>query len=238
MATPVQEQLHALYALQQIDTQIQKAKRAQASLDNGAEAAQQAQNARNTEKVKRDASHHLQSDLKDSELKLSSVETKRKSYQQKLYQGTITSARELANIEKEIDALGRQRSDLDSRILELMEKVEQAQADLHVAEEKARSADAHHSDVVSSFQSRHEALNLEIADATRRRSEAVGAVTDKGLLKQYEDTRARASGIGIARVEGSDCGGCHMTLPAGEIKSVYEGRQAQVCENCGRLLVA
>src|SRR5579875_409108 len=149
MATPLQDQLQALYALQQIDTQILRAKRAQAALDNGAQASQQAQVARDAELARRDALHRLSAELKDSELKLSGLETKRKSYQQKLYQGTVTNARELSNIEREIEALGRQRSDLDGKILALMEQTEQAQADLNVAEQRARDAETHHADVVS-----------------------------------------------------------------------------------------
>jgi predicted nucleic acid-binding Zn-ribbon protein len=236
MATPLQDQLHALYALQQIDTQVQKAKRAQATLDNGAQAAQQAQAARDSEAAKRAALHRLSADLKDSELKLSGIETKRKNYQQKLYQGTVTNSRELSNIEREIEALGRQRSDLDDRILELMEQVEQAQAELKVAEEQSHAADSHHADIVARFQSRHEALNLEITEAMRRRAAAVSAVEDKALLKRYEDLRPRHSGLAVVKIEGNDCAGCHMTLPTGVIKSVKEGQQIEACENCGRLL--
>ncbi len=90
---------------------------------------------------KRAALHKLSGDLKDSELKLDGIETKRKNYQQKLYQGTVTNAKELSNIEREIEALGRQRSDLDSKVLELMEQVEQAQAADAVAEAEAHRSE-------------------------------------------------------------------------------------------------
>ena len=46
----------------------------------------------------------------------------------------MTNPKELSNIEREIEALGRQRSDLDGRVLELMEQVEQAQAEAATAE--------------------------------------------------------------------------------------------------------
>lgn len=238
MATPLQEQLGALLALQQIDTQIQRAKKTQAGLDNCALATLAAHAARTEEQQRRDALHKLSGELKDSELKLDGIEAKRKSYQQRLYQGTVTNAKELGNIEREIEALGRQRADLDGKILALMEQVEQAQADLTVAETQARQAETHRADVAAAFQSRFEALGLEIADATRRRAAAASAVTDRALLKRYEDIRARSGGVGIAKIEGTDCGGCHMTLPASVIKSAREGQQAQTCENCGRLLAA
>ncbi len=236
MATPQTDTLHALLALQQVDTQIQRATRARSALDNGTQAAADAAAARASAQGKRDSFHHLSGDLKDSELKLSALEAKRKSYEQKLYQGAVTNAKELASIEREIGALGRQRSDLDGRILELMEQVEQAQADLTVAEAQAASAEAHHQATVGAFQAKHERLTLELADATRARTDAAASVTDKALLARYDQLRAKNSGVGIARIDNATCGGCHMTLPSGLIRAVKETDDVQTCDNCGRLL--
>lgn len=232
----VPETLKALYALQIVDSQIQRSKKAQAALDNGTAATAAAESAHAQAQGRRSDWQKLAGDLKDSELKSAAVETKRKNYQQKLYQGTVTNPKELANIEKEIEALGRQQSDLDGRILELMDGTEQAQAALTVAEEQARQADGHRGAVVSAFRSRHEALDLELTDLARQRLETEAAVEDKALLKRYEAIRAKPGGIGIARIEGNACGGCHMTLSATSIKAVKEGAQVQTCENCGRLL--
>ena len=232
----VPETQKALYALQLVDTQIQRAKRAQAALDNGTAAAA-ATAAQTQAQQRRGEWQKMAGDLKDSELKAAAVETKRKNYQGKLYQGTVTNPKELANIEKEIEALGRQQSDLDGHILELMEGTEQAQAALTVAEEQARQADGHRAEVVASFRSRYEALALELADLARQRLEAEPAVEDMAALKRYEAIRAKPGGIGISRIEGSACGGCRMTLSSTLIKAVKEGAQMQACENCGRLLM-
>jgi len=233
----VPETMKALYALQLVDSQIQRAKRAQAGLDNGTAATAAAEAARAQAQLRRSEWQKSSGALKDSELKSAAVETKRKNYQQKLYQGTVTNPKELANIEKEIEALGRQQSDLDGRLLELMDETEQAQAALTVAEEQARQADGHHAEVIASFQSRYEALELELAELARRQRDAEAAVEDKAALKRYEGIRAKPGGIGIARIEGNACGGCHMTLPNALIKTVKEGAQMQTCENCGRLLI-
>ena len=126
----VPETLNALYALQLVDTQILRAKRAQAALDNGTAAAAAAEAAHAQAQQRRAEWQKLAGDLKDTELKSAAIETKRKSYQQKLYQGTVTNVKELGNIEKEIESLGRQQSDYDGRVLELMESAEEAQAAL------------------------------------------------------------------------------------------------------------
>ncbi len=234
----VSETLGALYAVQQIDTQVQRARKTQAGLDNGT-AAGAASDAANAEAQRKKAEmHKLAGELKDSELKLETVEGKRKSYQQKLYQGTITNARELANIEKEIEALGRQQSDLDGRILTLMDETESASAVSAAAEAAAKTAEGHQAEVLAAYRSRYDALALELTDLARQREEAAARVEDKAALKRYDELRAKLSGIGIAKIEGDTCGGCRMKLGSALIKSVKEAALMQTCENCGRLLLA
>ena len=233
----VQETLAALYAVQQIDTLIQRAKRSQTNLDNGTAAASTADAANGVAQLKKTDLHKVAGDLKDNELKLATVETKRKSYQQKLYQGTVTNAKELANIEKEIEALGRQQGDLDSRILMLMDETEQAQAASGVADAQAHAAEAHKTETIAAYRSRYEALTLELANLAQERESAAALVEDKAGLKRYDDIRAKAGGIGIAKIEGDTCGGCHMKLSSNLIKTVKERAQIQPCENCGRLLL-
>ena len=236
MPTTLFETLQSLYSLQQLDSQIARVRRSQAVLDTGAAATESATQAQAVTEQKRVALHHVQGELKDSELKQRTVEEKRKTYHDRLYKGNVTNAKELANMEKEIAALGRQRSDQDGRILELMEMVESAQAELTVAEEQGREAETRRADTVSLFRSRHETLELELADLTRRRAEALAAVEDKAMLKRYEDIRAKSGGVGIARIEDGSCGACHMSLPSFLIKSVKDHAESQKCENCGRLL--
>lgn len=233
----VPETLNALYALQLVDTQILRAKRAQGALDNGTAAAAAAEVAHAEARQRRTEWQKLAGDLKDTELKSSAVETKRKNYQHKLYQGTVTNVKELGNIEKEIEALGRQQSDFDGRVLELMESTEEALAALTVADEQAKQGDGHHAEVVAAFRSRYEALTLELVDLARQRSAAEPAAEDQAALKRYDALRAKPGGLGIARIEGNSCGACRMTLSSTLIKTVKEGTQMQTCENCGRLLM-
>lgn len=236
MPASLYETLQSLYGLQQLDSRIARTRRTQAALDTGASATEQSAQARARAEQKRTALHHLQGELKDSELKLKSVEEKRKTYQEKLYKGSVTNPKELSNMEKEIAALGRQRADLDERILTLMDQVESALSDSNTADEQAREADTRRSDTVSTFRSRHETLELEIADLTRRRAEAAALVEDKAMLKRYDDIRVKSGGVGVAKIEDGSCGACHMSLPSGMIKAVKEYAEPQKCENCGRLL--
>ena len=234
----VPETLNALYAVQQKDTQIQRAKKAQTALDNGAAAAAASAEAHAEAARRTAAAHKLAGELKDSELKLETLETKRKTYQQKLYQGSITNARELANMEKEIDMMGRQRSDLDGRVLELMEQAEEAREAQTLAEAKAAEAEEHHKQIVAAYQARYATLDQELVGLNAERQAAAAQVEDPAAFKRYETLRAKLAGIGIAKIEAGACGGCRMTLSSTVIKTVKENAAIQTCENCGRMLLA
>jgi predicted nucleic acid-binding Zn-ribbon protein len=58
-------------------------------------------------------------------------------------------------------------------------------------------------------------------------------------LADYEQLRDQFGGVGIARLEGNHCGGCHLALSAVEVDRVRKlpGDARVVCEECGRLLV-
>lgn len=232
----LRDTLHALMVVQQIDTQTLRAQKTLAGLDTGAQAAADAEAARQAREAAVAALHKAAGEVKDGELKQSAVETKQKSYQQKLYQGAVTNAKELANIEKEIAALGRQRADMDGRILEAMERAETAQAEAERAEAAEKDAEARRESILNAYQSRRAALQAELAELARQRKDAVVLVDDPALLKRYEDLRAKPGGVGLAKIENGVCSACHMSLPAGVVRAVKDETAPQICENCRRLL--
>jgi len=235
--TALRDSINALVALQQIDRQIQLLKRKQAGLDNGSASEALLVAARNANESATSAYHKAQGELKDCELKLAGLETKLKTYQQKLYQGGVTNAKELSNIEKEIAALGRQRSDLDGRILEWMESEDQHKSRAQMADAEFKAAQAKHQSVVEEYKSQYERINQEITSLTQQRADAQATVGDARLLKRYDDIRVKSGGLGIVQIANHNCGGCNMTLPTAQVKLVKDAdTEIQICENCGRML--
>jgi hypothetical protein len=232
----LRDTLTALLNLQQVDRQIQRAKKAQAGLDNGSTAAAESTAARSAYEAKNDGYHRASGELKDCELKLATLEQKLKVYEQKLYQGTVTNPKELANIEKEIAALGRQRSDLDGRILELMDEVDQKKTDAELAHAEANAKDAGRQAAVEQFRAEYDRYNQEIESLMRERADAQALVNDPPLLKRYDEIRAKSGGVGIVQITNQNCGGCNMTLPTAQIKAVKDAEEVQTCENCRRIL--
>jgi predicted nucleic acid-binding Zn-ribbon protein len=229
-------QLKALYELQQIDLQLTAARKALAALDNGTllrqHVAQAEKNYSNLSELLRKS----ESELQDSELKLKSIETKRDSFQKKLYEGQVTNPKELSSIEKEIEMLGKSRAQLDERLLELYDIVERQQAEAKKSEETLTKLKQRTADHTAQYQAKSREINSQIEQLTASREKALATVTDVALLKRYETVRTRHQDTGLARVENSKCGGCHISVTTYTQRLLKEGEQHQTCESCGRIL--
>ena len=81
-------------------------------------------------------------------------------------------------------------------------------------------------------------MQADIAAETGRR-EASLQLVPADLLAQYTSLRGGRGGIGVSRLIGSQCGGCHLTLSAMEVSRLRKLPEGEVahCEECGRILV-
>lgn len=162
---------------------------------------------------------------------------KRTAHDTKLYGGTVTNARELQDLQEEIESLGRRITHLEDdelEIMELVEPIEAALVDLRSAREKQAIA----LDEATVRLAAEEAdLAGQLATEQAARDEVAAGVTAT-LLTEYDQLRAGGGGVGIARLVGNQCGGCHLTLSAMEVATIRKHPdEVTHCEECGRLLV-
>lgn len=59
---------------------------------------------------------------------------------------------------------------------------------------------------------------------------------DRTLLNRYEKILAHKNGLGIAPLNGSSCGGCHMNVPTQTINAIKMHDQLIECEICQRIM--
>jgi predicted nucleic acid-binding Zn-ribbon protein len=231
------EALAALYALQQIDSALARANKKLQALDAGQAEQSAADSARATFDQISQTAHDTHGSLKDSELELQSVEKKQKDHESKLYGGMVQNPKELSAMQDEIEALGRQRSKLDERILTLMEDVEKRRAEEAQAKEVLDRAEAALAAKLTEYKSAARVLTKEIRAQTNQRSEAVKPIP-AALLKRYDSFRAAKQGVAIGKLEDGRCGACHTNLPSNLIRRAETTESVELCENCGRMLFA
>ena len=152
--------------------------------------------------------------------------------------GSVASARQLEDLQRELGNLARRATDLEDAQLEVMEKLEDAQA-------RAASAAAQ---VLSLTETRlaaeraREAAFADIdAEVARVGGERSRVVTDipEDLLGLYERIRAGSGGVGAAPLLRGRCQGCQLTLTPADLGRIRaEPPDAVVrCEECRRILV-
>ncbi len=231
----MKEALIALHHLQQVDSAIALAVRRMKALDDGSAEKMAMESARTAHDEASSRLHKTSADLHDAELEQKSVEDKKRDYESRLYGGRVTAFKELESMQQEIEALGRRRSHLDDRILELMDTL-----DLHRDEEKSSSSASTAAE--AAFAAKAKAFKAATAKYTselkvlRPERDKLAEPVAAPLLKRYEAIRVSKLGVGAARILDGICEGCKTTLPAQSIEDVVDKGVLRTCDSCGRIL--
>lgn len=158
--------------------------------------------------------------------------------QQRLDSGTVTSPKDLENLQREIVSLAKRQGDLEDVVLEVMERRESAQERVAELTERVSAVQAKADDAATRRDSAVEELDGEAATVTKEREVVAGSVP-ADLLKLYEKLRVQQGGVGAARLFRRRCEGCQLELNITEVNEVKAASADTVlrCENCRRILV-
>ena len=179
---------------------------------------------------------------------LSSVLAKRERERGLLYSGQITAIRELQSLEEEVAALGRRQRVVEDKLLEVMEELESAGAELAELRTGREELAARIGVTADHLSAAAAEIDGE-RDRVRADRGAVAGEIAADLLERYEGLRIQIGGVAVARLEGTSCLGCYLTLPLMEVDrlrrlpdvgeappgGIDEG--SATCASCGRILV-
>ena len=168
----------------------------------------------------------------------SSLRAKAAEVESKMYSGSVSSPRELQAMQADVDQLRRHERTLETRELELMEELEPIDRELAELEEQ-RGAVVQEVDAIrAKLEESQAAIDREAADEQKAR-DAIAGQLDPGLVAEYERRRTRAHGVGVARLVGNTCQGCHLTIPSTEVERIRRAPEGTIsfCDNCGCILV-
>ena len=156
----------------------------------------------------------------------------------RLYSGSVSSPRELQAMQADVEMLRRQRSDLEDQELEVMEAREMLDAELAALDADAVRLTAE----LDRLRGMISAAEIEI-DAELAEEDAAwvqqAALIPESLLADYQRRRAQNKGAGAARLVGTSCTACHLSIPSNEAEQVRRaaGESIAYCDNCGAILV-
>ena len=169
---------------------------------------------------------------------VATVEAKVVDVHGKLYGGSVTSPRELQALQDDETALKRHQGNVEDKVLEQMEAALPLDDQLEqlAARQVEVAALAEHAAQAITVAEAEIDAELDTVSAER---DAIAAALDPELIERYEELRHDLGGIAVARLLGTNCGGCHLTLSSVELDRVrHEPPDTLVyCGECGRLLV-
>jgi uncharacterized protein len=166
------------------------------------------------------------------------VREKSVSVDRTMYGGTVRNPRELMDLQEELEALGRRQRVLEDQELDVMEQLEPVDADITSLEAEGSELDAVIADLDGRVADAEAEIDAELAELAERRLVAIAPIAPE-VLDEYERLRDRLGGVGVARLIGDSCAGCHLTLPRVEVDRIRHGEAGPTvhCSECGRLLV-
>lgn len=232
----MKEQLHALYDLQSIDVEIAHANAQIAALTGSKELRAKYSAAKTALDKAEKTLAVYESEVRDCELHLKSIDEKRGSFEKRLYSGSITNPKELSATEKEIEILKGKQGEMDVRTLELYELVEEAKAKVDSVREITQTVETKARRVIKHEANEKARLEAEIVEMTALRESTAAGFTEKALLSKYESIRKHTGGTGIARVIDGKCEGCHVAITSYAVGCLLKDDSVETCENCGRIL--
>jgi uncharacterized protein len=157
----------------------------------------------------------------------------------KLYSGTVTSPKELQALQADIEQLKKHQRAIEDRALLAMERREPFEGRAAELVQELAALTAQTATVSAALAAAEAEIDGEAAIEQKARDE-VAATLDAGLVAEYERCRAKANGIGAARLVGNTCQGCHLSIPSTEVERVRKAAVGDIahCDNCGTILVA
>lgn len=167
-----------------------------------------------------------------------SLEAKAAEVERRMYSGEVSSPRELQLLQADVDQLRRHRRGLEDRELDVMERRESLDAEAARFEARAGELRAEATRLASTLSAAESEIGEELGGERAARDE-LAAVLDAALLEDYEQRRERARGVGAARLNGTTCQGCHLSIPSVEAERIRTSPPGTVahCDNCGCILV-
>lgn len=148
------------------------------------------------------------------------------------------SAKDLQALQHEVTSLAQRQAVLEDAQLEVMERLEVAQATVTGREDEQARLEAECAEVRAARDAVLTAIDTEAAGVRRARADAAAGLP-ADLLALYEKIRETTGGIGAARLRSRRCEGCQMELTPVDLGRFRVAAEDAVlrCEECGRILV-
>jgi len=148
---------------------------------------------------------------------------------------TLKTNADYAAMQHQIDGRQEERGQLEERVLEAMEVVDQGKAQLPARKQELEQKQAALDRARARVLARQEGIRQEIQKHQAHWNEIGSGVLD-GAMKRYLTIRDHRAGLGLVLLSADNkCQGCFMTVRVQVMNDLIKG-SIQTCPHCSRLL--
>jgi hypothetical protein len=154
-----------------------------------------------------------------------------------LLQAGSIDAKQLTDLQHELNSLERRQASLEDSLLEVMERREELQGEQDRALAKIDDLQSVVTDARNACDDARAELDQLRHQNASRRDELISGM-DANLLALYERQRARG-GAGAGLLQGRRCGACRIEIDKGELARISAADEDDVlrCPECGAILL-
>ena len=175
---------------------------------------------------------------KKADADVEQVKARRSRDRDRMDRGLVANPKDLERMQQELVSLDRRISDLEDAELEVMERLETAQAEQDRLTARLAEIDEQVGELARARDARAEQVDTALSAAAEERKLTVQGVP-ADLLALYERIRAQKGGVGAAALRQRRCTGCSLQLNAADLVTIAAAPTDEVlrCEECNRILV-
>jgi hypothetical protein len=226
-----------LFRLQQIDSQLDRARARLREIEAGLAEDQALRAAElrlaEAETTVQEAGHVL----RRSEYEVQAQRLKIEQTEAALYGGKVRNPKELQDLQNESAALKRYLSVLEDRELEALLALEQFEGERDNARNAFELVQADYRARQADLLKEQADVNNDVARQSEERQAALRDIPAEEV-QLYEQLRRQRAGVAVARVVDRTCAACGSTLSTGQLSAAHNPNQLTRCATCGRILYA
>ncbi|QBD80527.1 hypothetical protein EPA93_32965 [Ktedonosporobacter rubrisoli] len=225
----------ALFQLQQLDLELDRLRAELRAMTLALQGNAKLQKLRSEYST---AQQQLQAGLQtqqEAEWALEDINQRLKVQEQRLYDGTVSNAKELQSLQMEVQRLRAQQGRQEEMVLEMIDIADSLQEDARRKMDALKQEEDLWKQESVSLVARRDQAETRQEELQAKRLHMIASI-EADLLTRYEQMRRTKQGRAVSKVEQSSCQWCRVILTPSELQHVRISLELQTCTNCGRIL--
>ncbi len=222
-----------LYQLQEIDLAIESNEQAVSQIASQLGESKAVTRAQAELTLEHQRLEELRHQQRSAEWEIDDLVAKLAIAEDKLYSGEIRNPKELTNLQHEVEGLRAKRSQLEDKVLALMEQVELAMASVASRSSGLKALEVEWRSQQQQLSKDMEQLKIILSELNHKRQQLLAKI-DPQAVELYNELK-KQKGTAVAKVEQGICRGCRILLPTTELQRARSDTLVR-CSSCGRIL--